>query len=117
MFFPKLVTPKPLIERLGLFIGGLRFYRSQEVVDGVKHTLFVFVGQVGNIVKAFKHGFIFQHIHILAFAEQITHRIIAPDNLRKSYNNGADKWPTIKEGFDYKNVSPSYFDLLKKRIK
>ncbi|MBO9730366.1 MAG: RHS repeat-associated core domain-containing protein, partial [Chitinophaga sp.] len=46
-------------------------------------------------------------------------QIMGIDKLREYFqppNRAGDRWPTIKPGFDYKNVSPDYFDMLKKRI-
>lgn len=46
-------------------------------------------------------------------------QIMGVDKLREYFqppNRTGDRWPTIKAGFDYKNVSPDYFDMLKKRI-
>ncbi|KAA2239229.1 RHS repeat-associated core domain-containing protein [Chitinophaga agrisoli] len=47
-------------------------------------------------------------------------QLIGGDRLRQFYQAPSwkgDRWPTVKPGFDYNNVSPGYFDLLKLRTK
>ncbi|WP_217607266.1 DUF6443 domain-containing protein [Chitinophaga sp. GbtcB8] len=45
-------------------------------------------------------------------------QMIGPNKLREYFQqpDASDRWRTIKPGFDYLNVSPDYFETLKKRI-
>lgn len=45
-------------------------------------------------------------------------QILGPNHLREFFQSPdvPRRWPTVKPGFDYNNVSPDYFDLLKKRL-
>lgn len=47
-------------------------------------------------------------------------QLIGTDRLRQYFQPPSwegNRWPTVKPGFDYNNVGPNYFDLLKLRIK